>query len=56
MNFEWFTAKRLLLGSGKQQNFSGPIVKIAILAVALGMAVMLIAVMIVTGFKSEITN
>ena len=56
MNFEWFTAKRLLFGSGKQQNFSGPIVKIAILAVALGMAVMLIAIMIVTGFKSEITN
>ena len=56
MNFEWFTAKRLLFGSGKHQSFSGPIVKIAILAVALGMAVMLIAVMIVTGFKSEITN
>jgi len=56
MNFEWFTAKRLLLGSGKKQNFSGPIVKIAVLAVALGMAVMLIAIMIVTGFKNEITN
>ncbi|NNC84888.1 MAG: ABC transporter permease [Bacteroidia bacterium] len=56
MNFEWFTAKRLLLGSGEKQNFSGPIVKIAVLAVALGMSVMLIAIMIVTGFKSEITN
>ncbi len=52
MNTELFIAKRIL--SKNKENFSRPIVKIAITSIALGLAVMIIAVAIVTGFQSEI--
>ncbi len=52
MNTELFIARRIL--SKNKENFSRPIVKIAITSIALGLAVMIIAVAIVTGFQSEI--
>lgn len=52
MNTELFIAKHIL--SRNKENFSRPIVKIAITSIALGLAVMIIAVAIVTGFQSEI--
>lgn len=52
MNTELFIARRIL--SKNKENFSRPIVKIAITSIALGLTVMIIAVAIVTGFQSEI--
>lgn len=52
MNYELFIAKRIIhAGKG---SFSGPVVRIAVASVALGLAVMVIAVAIVTGFQRQI--
>ncbi|MBN2680876.1 MAG: ABC transporter permease [Bacteroidales bacterium] len=56
MNIELFIAKRIIKGSTGTSNISGPIVKIAIAAIAIGLAVMIVSVAIVTGFKQEIQN
>lgn len=60
MNTELFIAKRLILSKDKSSNTgfirTGPIINIAILGIALGMAVMIIAIAIVTGFQSEIRD
>ncbi|HOW31364.1 MAG TPA: ABC transporter permease [Bacteroidales bacterium] len=52
MNYELFIARRIV-HSGRG-SFSGPVVKIAIASVAIGLAVMIIAVAIVTGFQKQI--
>lgn len=52
MNYELFIAKRLL--SKDKNNFSKPIVKLAIISIALGLAVMIISVAILTGFQKKI--
>lgn len=54
MNIEIFIARNIL--SGKKDSFSRPIVRIAILSIALSIAVMIISVSIVTGFQNEISN
>ena len=54
MNLELFIAKRIL--SKNEGNFSRPIVKIAIISIALGLATMIVSVAIVTGFQSEIRD
>ncbi len=56
MNYELFIAKRIVFGSKKDTKISRPIVRIAILGVALGIAVMIISVAIVTGFQKEIRD
>jgi lipoprotein-releasing system permease protein len=54
LNFEYYIAKRIY-GKGEGVNrFSGPAVKVAIAGIALGLAVMIISVAVVTGFKNEI--
>lgn len=54
MNLELFIARRLL--QGKQTGaVSVPIVRIAVVGIALGICVMLLSVFITTGFKQEIT-
>ncbi|WP_251622016.1 ABC transporter permease [Odoribacter lunatus] len=55
MNLELFIARRLLKGSDKH-SVSVPIVRIALVGIALGMCVMLLSVFIITGFKKEITD
>ena len=52
MNLPLFIAKRITLNS--KRTFSKLIVRIAILGIMLGLAVMILAVAIVKGFKSEI--
>ena len=54
MNIELFLAQRL----NKQSNspFSRPIIRVAILAIALSIAVMIIATSVVTGFQKEIRD
>lgn len=56
MNVEYYIAKRLLKKQKGGNRFSRPIVSIAIVGIALGLAVMILAVAIVTGFKNEITQ
>ena len=55
MNLELFIARRMLRGK-YSGSVSVPIVKIAVTGIAVGIAVMLLSVFIVTGFKQEITN
>ena len=50
--FEWLMAGRIIKpGKG---SFSGPIMLISILSLVLGMSVMIISVVVLTGFKKEI--
>lgn len=55
MNIEYFIAKRIHFQQGKK-NVSRPAVRIATIAIALGLAVMIVAVAVVLGFKQEIRN
>ncbi len=55
MNIEYFIAKRIHFQQDKK-NVSRPAVRIAIAGIALGLAVMIIAVAVVIGFKQEIRN
>lgn len=54
MNLELFLARRLL-GGRQSRNASVPIVKIALIGIALGVCVMLLSVFVITGFRQEIT-
>lgn len=56
MNTERFIANRILKGSGNDNRLSKPIVQISIVGIALGLAVMILTVSIVTGFQNEIRN
>ena len=55
MNLEYFIAKRIHFQQGKK-NISRPAVRIATIGIALGLAVMIIAIAVVIGFKQEIRN
>ena len=55
MNLELFIAKRIHFQQGRK-NISRPAVRIATIGIALGLAVMLISVAVVIGFKKEIRN
>jgi lipoprotein-releasing system permease protein len=54
MNFELFIARRIVAKGSA--NFSRPIIRIAILSIVLGLAVMIISVAIVTGFQQQIRD
>jgi len=54
LKLEFFIAKRII--AKNKANFSRPIVRIAVLSIALGVAVMIVSVAIVTGFQKEIRN
>ena len=56
MNLELFIAKKITNNEKGDGNISHPIISIAKVSIALGISVMILAVAIVTGFKSEITN
>lgn len=56
MNFELFIAKRLIAGRNHKSSVSGPIIKIAISAIALGIMIMLIAVATSTGLQNKIRD
>jgi len=55
VSLEYFIAKRIHFQQGKK-NVSRPAVRIATIGIALGLAVMLISVAVVIGFKNEIRN
>ena len=54
MNFEFFIANRIF--SKSKGGFSRPIVRLGIVSVALGLAVMIISVAIVTGFQKQVRS
>jgi len=56
VNLELLIAKRIFSGKEKGGSISRPIVKIAMIGIAIGIAVMILSVAIVTGFKNEISN
>ena len=56
MNFELFIAKHLHFDKKEGKEISKPAVRIAIGGVAIGVAIMILAVAIVIGFKQEVRN
>lgn len=55
MNAELFIARRIYKGEkSDNKNVASPAVKIAIAGIALGLAVMIVAVCIIVGFKNEV--
>ena len=57
MRVELFIAKRILKGDKKNdKKVSSPAVKIAIAGIALGLAVMIVSVFVIVGFKKEIRD
>ncbi|WP_010177407.1 ABC transporter permease [Aquimarina agarilytica] len=54
MNFEYFIAQRLIKEKAFAKNISSPIVKIAIIAIALGIIMMLIAIATGVGLQRKI--
>ena len=55
MSLEFFIAKRIHFQQGRK-NVSRPAVRIATIGIALGLAVMIIAIAVVIGFKQQIRN
>jgi len=56
MNLPYFIARRLIRGRIEKTSFSRPINIIAIVGIAMGLAVMIIAVAVLTGFKQQIRD
>jgi lipoprotein-releasing system permease protein len=58
LNFEFFLAKRIHFSKEEEDNkrVTPPVVRIAMAGVAIGLAVMIVAVAIVVGFKKEVRN
>lgn len=56
MNLELFIAKRIHFSREGKRQVAPPVVRIAIIGIALGLAVMMLSVAIVVGFKKEIRN
>jgi len=56
LNTEFFIARRIVTGKGTESRISRPVIRIAILGIALGLAVMLVATAIVTAFKEEVRS
>lgn len=54
MKYELFVAKRIVKGGLPGKKLSGPVIKVAVLGIALGMAVMILSMSIGFGFKREI--
>jgi lipoprotein-releasing system permease protein len=52
LNTEYFIARRFL--SHEKANFSRPIIRIAILSIAIGLTVMFVSIAILTGFQKQI--
>jgi lipoprotein-releasing system permease protein len=56
MNLPFFIAQRLIKGRREGASFSRPINVIAIVGISVGLAVMILAVSILTGFKQQIRD
>ncbi len=56
MSIELFIARKLFFEKGSKKLLSQNIIRIALVGIALGLAVMIISVAVITGFKNEIRN
>lgn len=56
MNTELFISRRLFFEKRTKKFLSQKIIRIALVGIALGLAVMIVSVAVITGFKSEIRN
>ena len=56
MNFPLFIAKKIYNSSDKTRRVSKPAIRIATIGVAIGLAVMIVSVSVVLGFKHTIRN
>ena len=56
MNLEYFIAKNIIKGKSGSKKFTKPIIRISIIAIAIGLIVMIVALSIVSGFQKEIRN
>ncbi len=56
MNTELFIARRLFFAKERKGDISNSVLTIAVIGIALGMAVMLLSVAIVTGFKEQVRH
>lgn len=56
MNFELFIVKRIIAERQQENRISRPIVTIAVIGIALGVAAMIISTATVTGFKNQIRD
>lgn len=56
MNTELFISRRLFFDKGNKKLLSQRIIRIALTGIALGLAVMIVSVAVVTGFKKEVRN
>lgn len=56
MKLDFFIAKRIYQNNDGQKQVAKPAVRIAMMGIAIGLAVMIIAVAVVIGFKSEVRN
>lgn len=54
MNLELFIARRLFFAKENKDGISNSVISIAIIGIALGMAVMILSIAIVTGFKEQV--
>lgn len=54
MNFEYYIASKI--SSGKSDNYSRPVVRVSYISIALGLALMIISVAVVIGFKHSISS
>lgn len=56
MRFEYFIAKKIYGGKQDGKKVSRPAIRIATLGIAIGLAVMIISISVVIGFKQDIRN
>lgn len=56
LNTSFFIARRLAFNSDQKKSFARPIIRFAVLSMALGIIVMLLAIAIVIGYQKEIRD
>ncbi len=56
MNLEYFIAKKICFGDTEKRRISGPAIKIATIGVAIGIAVMIMTICVIIGFKGSIND
>jgi len=56
LSFELFIAKRIHFSKEGERQVTPPAIRIAVIGIALGLAVMILSVAIVVGFKKEVRN
>lgn len=56
MNFELFIARKIYFSKEEGKQATPPAVRIAMIGIALGLAVMMLSIAIIVGFKQEVRN